>query len=321
MDSLKHLILNNKYLYRAASSLYSLIKYAAWGGYDNVYKWSLHSVIKFDLDHYAKEHGHSFDFENPVLFTEKIQRYKYFYNHPDINRITDKVTFKDYIKEKLGEGHVIPMYGAWDSIDELEKEWNKDDSVLPEEFVLKSNLQSDGRCIKIIHKKSENTFSEIRDELTRWLDVRNTLMNSISRHLYWSKPMILAEQYMSNFEDQLFDYKFFCFNGEAFCIYVAQDHFGQYGSHISFYDTKWEKLNVQYGDHPIGDAVKPKHFKEMLEISHVLSEGFPFIRVDFFDTEDKFYIAELTFDPGGGFVPYHPESFNKELGDHFILPK
>ena len=45
-----------------------------------------------------------------------------------------------------------------------------------------------------------------------------------------------------------------------------------------------------------------------------------FIRVDFFDTDEQLFIAEMTFAPGGGATPYHPESFNKLLGDKFILP-
>ena len=120
---------------------------------------------------------------------------------------------------------------------------------------------------------------------------------------------------MANFEDQLYDYKLFCFNGEPYCVYVAQDHFGKDGSHISFYDLDWNKLDVRYGKHILGDAEKPKHFDQMVEIAKKLSKGFPFVRVDFFDTDEHVYVAELTFAPGGCVTQYHPESFNKTLGD------
>lgn len=59
----------------------------------------------------------------------------------------------------------------------------------------------------------------------------------------------------------------------------------------------------------------------MKEFGKILSEDFPFVRVDFFDTEDHLYLAELTFNPGGGFTPYYPESFNKEMGELFVLPE
>lgn len=191
---------------------------------------------------------------------------------------------------------------------------------LPTEFCLKANLQSDGRCIKIIHDKNHVDFDVLKKEVSLWFKIENTLINSADRNFYKSTPKVFAEEYMTNFEDQLYDYKLFCFDGEPYCVYVAQDHFGKDGSHISFYDLNWNKMNVRYGNHIVGDAVKPKHFDEMVALSRKLSEGFPFVRVDFFDTDEKLYLAELTFNPGGGFTPYYPESFNEKMGEMFVLP-
>jgi hypothetical protein len=58
----------------------------------------------------------------------------------------------------------------------------------------------------------------------------------------------------------------------------------------------------------------------MLELSKVLSKDFPHIRVDFFDTDEKLYIAELTLYTGGGYSYYEPQSFNKQMGELFKLP-
>ena len=279
--------------------------------------WPLEKAIAGDMACYKRHMGYSFDINNPVMFTEKLQWYKYFYHRDDFGQITDKYRFKGYIKEKLGEGYTIPLYGAWTSVDDLEKDWSK----LPEEFVLKANLQSDGRNIMIIHNKSSFDFNKIKRKLNAWLDVRNTLANSWDYNFYRSTPCILAEEFMSNFADQLYDYKFFCFDGKPYCVYVAMDHFGKDGSHISFYDLEWNKLDVKYGNHQNCDAPQPKHFSEMIKISKILSKDFPFVRVDFFDTEDHLYVAELTFTPGGGVTQYYPVSFNKLLGDLFVLPK
>lgn len=276
--------------------------------------------MKRNMRIYRVLQGRKCNTENPELFTEKIQLYKFHFKHPDLYRITDKVQFKSYITEKLGEGHVIPMYGAWDNIDDLEKEWFSENSVIPEEFVLKQNLQSMGRCIKFIHHKSEVDFAELKKEIAGWFDVENTQYNSVARHLIGGKPMLLAEQFNANFKDQLFDYKLFCFNGKPYCVYTAQDHFGEDGSHISFYDMDWNRIEVQYGQHKVGDIPCPKHFEEMKAYAAKLSEGFPFVRVDFFDTDDKLFLAEMTFVPGGGFTPYNPISFDKQMGDLFILP-
>lgn len=278
--------------------------------------WTQEELSKGVMECYKRHMGYAFDINKPVLFTEKLQWYKVFYRRPDMERITDKYLFKLYINERLGEGFTIPVYKSWTDVDTLEKDWD----LLPEEFVLKANLQSDGRNIMVVHKKSSIKFKRIKRKLKTWFDVRDTLANSYDCNTYCGTPRILAEEYMANFEDQLFDYKFFCFDGKPFCVYVAQDHFGKEGSHISFYDLDWNKMDVKYGNHIVGDAPKPKHYDEMVEIAEKLSVGFPFIRVDFFDTDEKLFVAEMTFNPGGGVTKYHPDSFNKKMGDLFKLP-
>lgn len=294
------------------------------GTFKTMDQWPLEKLIAANQRHYKHRMGYSFDINHPVLFTEKIQWYKFYYERTDFAQIVDKVLFKDYIAQKIGAGYTIPMYGAWDNVDALEAEWNRMGGAFPEEFVLKANLQSDGRNIKIIRNKSKIDFKSIKAELASWLEVKNTLMNSCDRRFYTSKPMILAEKYMSNFENQLYDWKFFCFDGEPFCMYVATEHFDENGNKcyypVMFYDLNWKKLDVQYGEHPNNiDVPRPDHFDEMVELAKKLSQGIPFLRVDFFDTPEKLYLAELTFNPGGGFTPYLPVEFNKQMGSLFKL--
>lgn len=278
-----------------------------------MYEWPLEKLVEEDMKFYEQCHGYRFDIKHPVLFTEKIQWYKFFFTHPDINIVTDKVKFKSYITEKLGEGHVVPMYGAWGNLDDMERDWN----ALPMTFILKANLSSDGNCIMIIKEKDSVNFKELRKELKEWLRPENTLMNSFVTRTYHSTPMILAEEFISDIGHLIYDYKFFCFNGEPKYIYVQT---ARKNSKISFYNIGWNRLEVKYGDHENCDVPKPKHFDEMMEIAKKLSVGFPFIRVDFFDTDNKLYIAELTLNPGGGLTPYTPLSFNEELGKYFNVP-
>ena len=280
-------------------------------------KWPLFLLRSRLMADYKKRHGYKMNLKNPKTFTEKLQWYKLYYKGDGhLERIVDKYLFKDYIKEHLGEGYTIPLLGVWTDINHLEKDW----SSLPEEFCLKSTLQSDGNCIKFIHNKSSIQFDTIKKELKEWLNPKKTLINSFCKAYYNATPRILAEEYMQNVKDQLFDYKFFCFDGEPYCIYTAVEHFSEKGSTITFYDLNWEKMDVQYGNHEVGDLPKPIHYEEMLTISKKLSKGFPFLRVDFFDTKEKLLLAELTLYPGGGNTPYKPNSFNETLGNLFKLP-
>ena len=179
----------------------------------NLLNISHEKLMDYALKYYKIAIGKKCDIYNPVLFTEKILWYTYLYNNPICPYIVDKVTFKQYIKDKLGDGYTIPMFGSWKTIEEFEKAWFS--AELPNEFCLKANLQSDGRNILIIHDKRKTNFEDIRKEVTEWLKPENTLMNSYARDFYMSVPQVLAEEYMSNFKDQLYDYKFFCFDGKC----------------------------------------------------------------------------------------------------------
>lgn len=278
--------------------------------------WSPEKRIKKNMDLYHANMGYKFDINNPVLFTEKIQWYKEFYNTNELKYIVDKVHFKEYIENKIGKGNTIPLYGYWVDLESLLFDWEK----LPQSFVLKSNCQSDGRFIKVISNKDKIDLNELSKELVEWFDPKNTLINSFCSAYHKCTPCVLAEEYVEQIGNQLYDYKFFCFNGKVECIYVATNHFTDDWYPISFYDLNWNRLDVRYGKHKTGNEEKPVHLDEMISISKQLSEGFPFVRVDFFDTNEKLYVAELTFYPGGGMTPYYPESFNKYLGDLFLLP-
>ena len=280
-------------------------------------KWPLFLLRSRLMADYKKRHGYKMILKNPKTFTEKLQWYKlYFKGDGHLERIVDKYLFKDYIKEHLGEGYTIPLLGAWTDINQLEKDW----SSLPEEFCLKSTLQSDGNCIKFIHNKSSIPFDTIKKELKEWLNPKKTLINSFCKAYYNATPRILAEEYMQNVKDQLFDYKFFCFDGEPFCIESAKERFNEEDTHFTFYDLEWNKLNVTSGNHPNGDVPCPFHLDDMINLSRYLSKGFPHIRVDFFDTKNKLYVAELTLYTAGGYSRYEPESFNIKMGELFKLP-
>lgn len=185
---------------------------------------------------------------------------------------------------------------------------------------MKSTLQSNGIYIKVI-EKSKTDIDNLCQELKEWLKPKNLLIHSFCSAYYKAVPRILAEKYMESIKDQLFDYKFFCFNGNPYCMYAATEQFQDNCYPVSFYDLNWNQLNVQYGNHRTEFIPKPPHFEEMKEIASKLSQDFPFIRVDFFDTPDKLYLAELTFYPGGGLTQYYTVEFNKLMGDMFELKR
>lgn len=258
--------------------------------------------------------GYKLNLINPKTFNEKIQWYKLYYENEEIPRITDKYKFKSFVAEKLGtDQYTIPLLGHWYTIDEMRLDWEK----LPEEFVLKCNLSYNGNNMKFISNKSEVDLSKLLTEVKTWLDPRNTMMNTCCCRFNNSIPCILAEQYLKQDGHTPNDYKFFCFDGVPYYVYVATAHFDKGMSAISFYDLNWNMMDVKYADYLSVKVEKPEQFDKMLEIARKLSKGFPFVRVDFFNVAGRVYLSELTFDSGDGHRKFDPSSFDEEMGKLF----
>lgn len=283
----------------------------------DLYSLPVEKRVEIMMDKYEAKFGYRMDIHHPRTYTEKIQWYKAYYTGDGhLERVADKLLLKQYIKEKIGEGYTVPVFGSWTDIKGLKKDWPK----LPEEFCLKSNVQSEGKWINFIHSKSKVDLRVKEKEWAKWFLPKLTLINGLTQAYRNCIPRVFAEQYLENVKDQLFDYKVFCFDGQPFCIESAMERFEGGVPTFTFYDLEWNKLDVTSGHHPNGDVPKPKHLSEMLELSEVLSKGFPHIRVDFFDTEEKLYVAEMTLYTGGGYSYYEPQSFNEKMGSLFKLP-
>jgi hypothetical protein len=261
--------------------------------------------------------GYKLDLKNPKTFNEKMQWYKLYDKNPLIPTITDKYKLKSYIAEKLGtDTYTAKLYGHWYTVDDLRRNWEN----LPEEFVLKSNLSYNKNNLKLVANKSELKFDALAKELKSWLNPRHTMMNTCSCRFYNSEPCILAEEYLKQDGHIPNDYKFFCFGGKPHCLYVTKVHIFKVESGISFYDLDWNLLDVQYADYKKAVVEKPDQFDEMLQVAELLSTGFPFVRVDFFNVSGRVYVSELTFDSGDGHKKFNPKSFDLELGELFKLP-
>lgn len=269
---------------------------------------------------YKKIRKNKLDLKNPDNFTEKLQWMKLYYSHPDLQRCVDKYTFKQYVKEKLGDGYTASILKVWSSPEEVSIR-----DVPANKFVLKSTLQSDGNFIILVKDKQSLDIEKVEAEIkANWFDTRKLLTNSFCSAYYGAKPRVIVEEYVEEFANCANDYKLFCFHGKPTFFYVAEDHFknGENSNvyPITFFDLEWNMMDVSYGSHVINPLVaKPNHMQEMIQIAKKLSEDFAFVRVDFFDTKDKLYLAELTFYPGGGMTEYHPESFDKQMGDMLHL--
>ena len=64
---------------------------------------------------------------------------------------------------------------------------------------------------------------------------------------------------------------------------------------------------------------KPIMFSRMITLAEKLSEGIPFVRVDFYEIDEKIFFGEITFYPGSGFEEFTPVEWDHELGSWLDL--
>ena len=260
--------------------------------------------------------GYPPDFDHPCSMNEKIFWLKLNYHNPLVTTCCDKFAVKDYVTEKLGEGYVIPTLGSWKRAEDV------DFDALPDRFVLKVNWSSGYNII--VKDKSSIDREEIRAKISHWMQPQQ---NSYYQTFNWGYkhmvPVVYAEQYMEQISGQLYDYKFFCCNGQAKFWFIATDRYEDSTLTHDFFDMEFNHLDFDYGGraHAAQPLQKPKNFETMVELAENLAKPFPFVRVDFYEIDGKVYVGEMTFYPGGGILPFDPVEWDYKLGEYIILPQ
>lgn len=120
------------------------------------------------------------------------------------------------------------------------------------------------------------------------------------------------------------DYKIWCFNGEPKVLFFATDRNNESGlpPKFDYYDINLNHLNIRSRGHQ-NSQFRLSHFpnfETMLDLSRKLSKKIPFIRVDFYEINNKVYFGELTFYHDSGFVSFEPNDWDIELGKQISLP-
>lgn len=264
----------------------------------------------------VKKHaGYWPNFKNPKTFNEKLQWLKLHDRKPEYMVMVDKFDAKKYVANLIGEEHIIPNLGVWDDFDQI------DFDSLPEQFVLKCTHDSGG--LVVCRDKSKLDMQAAKQKIT----------NSLNNNYYWQarewaykglKPRIIAEKYMEDAENpQLMDYKFYCFDGEPRFLYLSKGLENHATASISFYDLDFNEMPFSRSDYKrfTQKPKKPEKFEEMLHFARVLSKGIPFLRVDLYQVNGQVYFSELTFVPGGGWMPFAPRSADMEIGRMLKLPE
>jgi len=266
------------------------------------------------LNWYHKTTGRTLNIDNPKTFTEKIQWLKLYDSNELKTLCADKFLVRKWVEKRLGESVLIPLLGVWDNADDI------DFDDLPNRFVLKCNH---GCAMNIIvSDKNSCNIKKITKKLNEWLEINYAFVTGDFQLHYGNiKPKIIAEEYLQeNGLNDLKDYKFFCFDGiPRYCQVITERSSVET---IDFFDMNWVHMPfVGLAKCANSDKCikKPITFSEMIIAAEKLANGFKFVRVDFYEVNNKLYFGEMTFTPGGGAGKFEPEEYNYLLGDMIKL--
>lgn len=259
---------------------------------------------------FRKKVGYDIDFtKEPQTFNQKIQFRKLYDHNPLYTVCADKYGAREYIKSKVGEEYLIPIYLVTDKL--TEEQWEK----LPNSFVIKPT--HDNGTYKVVKNKKDAD----RDKIIKYMNMALKLdYGKFSFESFYSNipRKIIAEKYLA---DNIKDYRFHCFNGEQKNIFVqitetALRVSGMYNA------LTWEKIHVGNGYRIIETPhSKPQKYDKMLEIVKKLSEDFDYVRVDLYNIDGKIYVGELTFCDNSGLGKFTDEAWDYKFGSYWNQKK
>lgn len=260
---------------------------------------------------YRIKQGYWPSLKSPKRFTEWLQWYKLYWRKPVMQQCVDKAEVREYVENKGLSDILIPLIGVYDNVDDINPE------LLPEKFVMKTTSGGGGLNVIICRNKYEFNFDEAFVNLRKWLVTKATDGGREWAYSGIGKSRIIIEELLEMPDrSDLSDYKIMCFNGIPRVIVLDKDRYTNH--HRNFYTADWEYINA-YSDHEnAGDIYpRPLNLDHMLEIASILSEDFPYVRVDLYNIEGKIYFGELTFYPWSGYVQFEPDKFDYQLGKMF----
>lgn len=262
-------------------------------------------------------HGYALNLQNPISLNEKIQWLKINDRNPEYKILADKHLVRKVIKEQIGEEVLVPLICTFENPEDI----CLDNIELP--VIIKTNHAS-GQCV-IIRKRSEIKIHEIRKKFKKWVNI-----NYYEEKREWQykhiKPIIMVEKLITTNDGKIpFDFKFHCIQGKVEAIQVDLDRENDHSR--NFYSSNWEPLpftwSICAGEKPLlvkkQEINKPILLDRMIKSTKTLAQQFPYIRIDWYATENRMYFGELTFHHGSGFEKILPLEWDIKLGSKLII--
>lgn len=263
--------------------------------------------------YYNRFSGCTPDLRNPQKFSEKMQWMKLHYRNDLMPVVGDKYAVRQYLAD-LGYSYLLnDLIAVYDNISQFRPD------QLPESFVLKATHSSGWNLI--VPDKSKQPWGINRKLMQYWL-THDIAWDGREWHYGLMKPRIVCERYLTDETGGLMDYKFYCMNGR---VRFMQLNVGRNteNSTQNYYDLDWHLLpfGKSQPHNPDIHAGRPHHFDEMVRLATELSKPFPYVRIDFYETDNRVYFGEFTFFPCSGMPDFIPAEYDDVVGRMLTLPQ
>ncbi|MDY3798655.1 MAG: ATP-grasp fold amidoligase family protein [Bacilli bacterium] len=256
---------------------------------------------------FYQKYKRKLNLENPTIFNEKLMylKIKKYNKNSDIWKCSDKYLVREYAKKcGVEEENLPPLIKVYNDADEIDFE------ELPNKFALKCTHGCGFNIICTDKNKIDEKNTTMK--LKKWQKTKFGY-ESAETHYMHIKPLIICEEYL-NFNNRLpNDYKIYCFNGIPKVVLVCSER--DKNLKLNFFDLEWNELMIGKEKYRNRNKIeKPNQLNKMIEISKKVSKKFEFVRVDFFEYNNKAIMGEMTFTPAACLANYYTEEGEKYLG-------
>jgi hypothetical protein len=247
--------------------------------------------------------------KRPVTYNEWILR-RCLHPEPRWTELADKLKVREYVKSKIGEKHLVPLLAA------PEVFTREVFDALPNAFAMKANHGCG--FVKLVHDKSTTSFEELSRIAEQWLATdysrvsRERHYHAIERRVYFEKLLLdRSGKVPADLKLNMFGHGP---DGPIIYTGVVSDRCGD--TRIAMYDANWKRLDLALGEYRPNEVAvpPPRNWDDIKRIAMVLAEDLGYVRVDLYAPDDEVYFGELTFTPGAGVFPFHPDRFDHDWG-------
>ena len=268
-------------------------------------------------------HEYALDLQNPKTLNEKMQWLKLYDRNPLHTLCADKFAVREFFKKQYGTNGLIELVFNTTNWKEIKHENMPD---FP--FIIKPNHASG--WYHIIEDKNKVDWNKIKTDCRLWLST-----NYYPAQREWQykniKPRIIVEKLLIRKDGSIpTNYRIHCFHGKVGLIALTI-YFGKGTSNYKNlkYDRNWELLPIDWAKKNTNlDKIRsttgiprPKSLDKMIRLAEEISKDFKYVRVDFYDVDDKIYHGEITFHDGGGFECITPFEWDLKLGEMIDLTR